>query len=136
VKDVDFTDFTLERGFSKVELELPSGETVAWFAPITEADRERIRENLRGFDRAAAWYFRKYPRETVMLGIEAAEDGSPMAALPDPVRDERYEDLQIRRTDTAIEIEVGAETIAIRRDPAMQRQQQQQQQRRQPPRGG
>jgi hypothetical protein len=137
VKDVDFTDFTLERGFSKVELELPSGETVAWYAPITEADRERIRENLRGFDRAAAWYFRKYPRETVMLGIEAAEDGSPMAALPDPVRDERYEDLQIRRTDTAIEIEVGAETIAIRRDPALQRQQQQpQQQRRQPPRGG
>jgi hypothetical protein len=53
------------------------------------------------------------------------------------VRDERYEDLQIRRTDTAIEIEVGAETIAIRRDPALQRQQQpQQQQRRQPPRGG
>lgn len=137
VKDVDFSDFTLERGFSKIELELPNGETVVWFAPITEADRERIRENLRGFDRAAAWYFRKYPRETVMLGIEAAEDGSPMAALPDPVRDERYEDLQIRRTDTAIEIEVGAETIAIRRDPALQRQQQQpQQQRRQPPRGG
>ena len=59
-----------------------------------------------------------------------------MAALPDPVRDERYEDLQIRRTDTTIEIEVGAETIAIRRDPALQRQQQPQQQRRQPPRGG
>lgn len=135
VKDVDFTDFTLERGFSKIELELPNGETVVWFAPITEADRERIRENLRGFDRAAAWYFRKYPRETVMLGIEAAEDGSPMATLPEPVRDERYEDIQIRRTDTSIEIEVGAETIAIRRDPALQRQQQQQQ-RRQPPRGG
>ncbi|MFM8679714.1 MAG: hypothetical protein ACKOGH_08910 [Alphaproteobacteria bacterium] len=135
VRDVDFTDFALERGFSKIELELPSGETVAWYAPITEADRERIRENLRGFDRAAAWYFRKYPRETVMLGVEAVEDGSPMASLPDPVRDERYEDLQVRRTDTTIEIEVGAETIAVRRDPALQRQQPQQQ-RRQPPRGG
>jgi len=132
VRGIDFTDFVLERGFSKIELELPNGETVAWYAPITEAERERIRENLRGFDRAAAWYFRKYPRETVMLGIEAVEDGSPMAALPDPVRDERYEDIQVGRTDTTIGIEVGAETIAIRRDPALQRQQQ----RRQPPRGG
>ena len=139
LKDIDFTDFTLERGFTKVEVELPNGETVAWYAPISEADRERIRANLRGFDRAAAWYFRKYPRETVMLGIEAAEDGSPLASMPDPVRDERYEDLQVRRTDTTIEIEVGTETISIRRDPALQRQQQQQQQqqqRRQPPRGG
>ena len=137
VRDVDFTDFSLERGFSKIELELPSGETVVWYAPITDADRERIRENLRGFDRAAAWYFRKYPRETVMLGVEAVEDGSPMASMPDPVRDERYEDLQVGRNDQRISIEVGAETIEIRRDPALQRQQQQQQQpRRQPPRGG
>jgi hypothetical protein len=136
VRDVDFTDFQLERNFGKIELELPSGETVVWYAPLTDADRQRVEANLRLFDRAAAWYFRTNPRETFMLGVEAIEDGSPLSALPAPVRSERYEELTIRRTDTEITIDVGAETIAIPRDPALLRQQQQPSPRRPQTRGG
>jgi hypothetical protein len=132
VKGMDFTDFVLERGFGNVEIELPNGETVTWNAPIGEAEREKIRANLRQFDRAAAWYFRKYPRESLMLGGEAVEEGSPMRQMPPQIRGERYEDLQIRRTDTEIEIQVNDQVIAIRRDPALQRQQQQRQQPSQP----
>lgn len=140
VKGMDFTDFVLERGFGNVEIELPNGETVTWNAPIGEAEREKIRANLRQFDRAAAWYFRKYPRESMMLGGEAVEEGSPMRQMPPQIRGERYEDLQIRRTDTEIEIQVNDQVITIRRDPALQRQQQQQRQQpaqpRPPQRGG
>lgn len=135
VRDIDFTDFELERGFGKIELELPGGETVAWYAPIGEAERERIRANLRDLDRAAAWYFRANPRETVMLGSEATGSGSPLAALPDPLRGERYDEVMVHRTDTEIAIEVGNETIAIQRDPALMRQQQPSPRRPQP-RGG
>jgi hypothetical protein len=71
-----------------------------------------------------------------MLGVEAIEDGSPLSALPAPVRSERYEELTIRRTDTEITIDVGAETIAIPRDPALLRQQQQPSPRRPQTRGG
>ena len=101
---------------------------------LTPAERERIRANLRDLDRAAAWYFRANPRETVMLGSEAAETGSPLASLPAPVRGERYDELMIHRTDGEIAIEVGNETITIPRDPALMRQQQAP--RRQQPRGG
>ena len=134
VRDVDFTDFQLDRGFGKIELELPNGEVVVWHAPIGEAERERIRANLRRMDRAAAWYFRNNPRETVMLGTEAVEDGSPLSELPATVRGERYDELQIRRSDTEIAIDAGNETIVIPRDPALLRQQQPP--RRQQPRGG
>ena len=134
VRDIDFTDFLLERGFGKIELELPNGDLVVWYAPMGERERERIRANLRQFDRAAAWYFRANPGEVVMLGAEALEDGSPMTALPAPVRGERYEDLRIRRTDSEIAIEAAGETIAVARDPALLRQQQPL--RRQQPRGG
>ncbi len=146
IKGLDFTDFTLERGFSKIELELPNGQSVVWVAPFTDEQREQVRRNLQAFDRAAAWYFRKYPQETLMLGLEADEDGSPMADLPAPVRGENYRDLQIHKTDAEIRIEVGDEIVSIRRDPALQRpqqrqpqrpqQQQQQQRQQQPPRGG
>jgi hypothetical protein len=145
VKDLDFTDFTLERGFAKIELDMPNGESVVWLAPFTDAQREQVRKNLQAFDRAAAWYFRKYPQETVMLGMEAVEEGSPMKEFPDAVRGESYRQLQIRKSDTEIEIEVGDELISIRRDPALtrpqqqrqpQRQQQQQRQQPQPQRGG
>jgi hypothetical protein len=132
VRDIDFTDFLLERGFGKIEL--PNGDLVVWYAPMGERERERIRANLRQFDRAAAWYFRANPGEVVMLGAEALEDGSPMTALPAPVRGERYEDLRIRRTDSEIAIEAAGETIAVARDPALLRQQQPL--RRQQPRGG
>ena len=107
---------------------------MVWHAPIGEAERERIRANLRRMDRAAAWYFRNNPRETVMLGTEAVEDGSPLSELPAPVRGERYDELQIRRSDTEIAIDAGNETIVIPRDPALLRQQQPP--RRQQPRGG
>lgn len=134
VRDIDFTDFLLDRGFGKIELELPNGDVVVWYAPMGEPERERIRANLRAFDRAAAWYFRTNPAEMVMLGAEAIEDGSPMASLPVPVRGERYEDLRIRRTDSEIAIEAAGETIAVARDPALLRQQTPL--RRQQPRGG
>jgi hypothetical protein len=136
VREVDFTDFQLERNFGKIELELPSGETVVWYAPLSDADRKRVEANLRLFDRAAAWYFRANPRESFMLGVEAIEDGSPLSALPEAVRGERYDELTIRRTDTEITIDVGAETIAIPRDPALLRQQQQPAPRRPQTRGG
>ncbi len=146
IKGLDFTDFTLERGFSKIELELPNGQSVVWVAPFTDEQREQVRRNLQAFDRAAAWYFRKYPQETLMLGLEAVEDGSPMPDFPAPVRGENYRDLQIHKTDAEIRIEVGDEIVSIRRDPALQRpqqrqpqrqqQQQQRQQQQQPPRGG
>lgn len=131
VKDLDFTDFTLERGFSKIELDMPTGQRIVWTAPFTEEQREQVRRNLQAFDRAAAWYFRKYPQETMMLGVEAVEEGSPMKDFPPAVRDEDYRALQIRKTDADIAIEIGGETISIRRDPALQRQQQRQPQRQQ-----
>ena len=129
IKGLDFTDFTLERGFSKIELDLPNGQSVVWVAPFTDEQRDQVRRNLQAFDRAAAWYFRKYPQETVMLGIEAVEEGSPMKDFPAAIRGESYRDLQIRKTDAEIAIEVGDEVVSIRRDPALQRQQPRQQQR-------
>lgn len=134
VKDLDFTDFTLERGFSKIDLELPNGQTVTYLVPFSDADREAIRKNLALFDRAAVWYFRKNPGETVMLGIEAIEDGSPMKELPTGVRGEDYRQLQIRRTDDQISIEVSGETLMVKRDLALQQvQPQRPQPQRRPP---
>lgn len=134
VKDLDFTDFTLERGFTKIDLELPNGQTVTYLVPFSDADRDSIRKNLALFDRAAVWYFRKNPAETVMLGIEAIEDGSPMKELPNALRGEDYRQLQIRRTDDEISIEVSGETLMVKRDPALQQvQPQRPQQQRRPP---
>lgn len=123
VKDMDFTDFTLERNFNKIEVELPNGQTVTYNVPLTEADREAIRKNLALFDRVVVWYFQKNPGETVMLGSEATDRGSPMRELPASVRGETYNDLQIRKTDTEISLELNGETIAVKRDPALQRAQ-------------
>jgi hypothetical protein len=52
-----------------------------------------------------------------------------MKDFPAAIRGESYRDLQIRKTDAEIAIEVGDEVVSIRRDPALQRQQPRQQQR-------
>lgn len=132
VKDIDFTDFTLARNIGRLEIELPSGETVTYVIPLSDEDRDAIRRNLALFDRAAAWYFQRNPGETVMLGSEALETGSPMREFPPAVRGESYGDLQIRRTDAEIALEVNGETLSVRRDPALQQRPQQQQQRQRP----
>ncbi|MBL8700727.1 MAG: hypothetical protein JNK67_20305 [Alphaproteobacteria bacterium] len=121
VKDMDFTDFTLERSFNKLEVELPNGQTVTYHVPLTDADREAIRKNLALFDRVVVWYFQKNPGETVMLGNEATDPGSPMRELPASVRGENYNELQVRKTDTEIALDINGETISVRRDPALQR---------------
>lgn len=142
VKDIDFTDFTLERSFNKLEIELPSGQTITYNVPLSDEDRERIRKNLALFDRAVVWYFQKNPAETVMLGSEALDRGSPMSEFPPSVRGENYGELQVRKSDTEISLEVNGETISVRRDPALQRpapapqRQQQRPQQRQPQRQG
>jgi hypothetical protein len=120
IPGVDFSDVTLERGFKSVELALPDGRRVSWIVPLGEAEREAVKRNLAAFERAAAWYFRRFPDEAAMAGFEAVQRGSPMRELPKPVREEDYRTLSIGRDDPEIAIEVAGERIAVPRGAATQ----------------
>ena len=139
IPGLDFSDFTLERGFSRIDYDLADGRKVSWIAPLGDADREAVKRNLAAFDRVAVWYFRRFPDEGFMAGFEAVQTGSPMREFPKPVRDENYRNLQISKGDTEIQIEVAGERITIPRQPperapAQRPQRQQQQRQGQPPR--
>ncbi len=115
----DYGDVTVAKAAGVVEIELPSGMTVAWAAPLSDADRETIRNNLAALDEAAAWYLATRPGEPFMAGEEALADGSPLKEMPAAVRGENYGAVNVSRNADVIRIKVAGETISIERDPAL-----------------
>ena len=115
----DYSDIVVAREGRVVEIELPDGTAFAHAPPLTDTERETIRRNLAALDEAAAWYLAARPDEPFMAGGEALTEGSPLKAMPPPVRNEDYESVNVSRRANTIEIRVAGEQIRIERDPAL-----------------
>ena len=115
----DYDDVTVSKAAGVVEIQLPSGMVVAYAPPLTDTDREAVKQNLAALDEAAAWYLAMRPDEPFMAGEEAVAEGSPLKALPAAVRGEDYGRVHVSRNRDQISVRVGSETITVQRDPAL-----------------
>lgn len=117
--DEDYTTVSIRRDRDAVEVETPENGTVKFGRPLTADERSRIEHNLAAYDEAAVLFFAAKPDETSMTGYAAAGAGC-LASQPTAVVGEDYDNLELERDTSTIEVRTpGGTNVTYTRVPGL-----------------
>jgi hypothetical protein len=112
----EYASITVRRDRDSIDLAAPNGASATYGRPLTDAERQKIEQNLARYDEAAVLYFAAHPDQTTMLASEA---GDALPEAPAAIVGETYE-FGVGREEMTIALTTpGGTTVTYQRVPGL-----------------